>query len=91
MKHWFSDQHPFQHDPSGFVLAANQRSSAVVERYDPPVKIPLNGTSELPVIIAREIPIQDQVGARFRRLLSSSNTMEVFDETLAFRPIAVSA
>ena len=91
MKHWFLDLHPFQHDPPGFVSVADQRSSATAERYDPPIEIPLNGTSELPVIIVRAIPIQDQIGARFRSLLSSSNIMEVSDETLAFRPAAVSA
>ncbi|MCA0404765.1 MAG: hypothetical protein LCH39_01265 [Proteobacteria bacterium] len=61
------------------------------KRYGPPTEIPLNGTSEPLAILAGEIPICGQDGARFRRLVSSINAMEVSDETLAFRHVAVSA
>ena len=61
------------------------------ERYGPPMTIP-HAPGKAPLtVVAGEIPLDQQKGARFHRLVSALNNVEIADETLVLGSASISA
>jgi N-acyl-L-homoserine lactone synthetase len=61
------------------------------ERYGPPMTIP-HAPGKAPLtIVAGEIPLDQQKGVRFHRLVSALNNVEIADETLVLGSASISA
>ncbi len=61
------------------------------ERYGPPQIIGENVNGDGIEVLAGEIPLENQSGPKFKRLLSHANTMEISDVAQIFRRYAISA
>lgn len=68
-----------------------QRIGITTKRFGPPSQIGTDAYGRPIIVVAGEIPVAEQSGVRFEKLISMTEEMEINDAVSVFRPARLSA